>query len=143
MPNVGFETQGGGRGVYTSTVWHKAMAYSVPMLPSKQHKGLVNMVMMVRILGDLSPDGVGVLFPATATTPWQAGPKAKAYWGYDTCHCQSIPKWIVVDRHVFSEDLVKINELGITRERTSAMLATLLAREVFAKQCRGICDGVH
>ena len=46
-------------------------------------------------------------------------------------------------RHVFAEDLVDIWQLCITRKRSNAMLATLLEREYSAKQCRGICDGVH
>ena len=139
---IGFETAGGGRGVYTSADWNKAMAYSVPMYVSNEHRGVVKMVMMVRVPGDLSPDGVGVCFPALKTLPWKPGQKAKAWWGYDGPHLQEMPKWIVVDRHNFADDLAAARGTALTAGMFEQLRALPHDADV-AGSCRSICTGLH
>ena len=89
-----FETDGGGRGVYTSQSFCKARDFAVPLVIG-EGKYLAKFVLLVAIPGDLSDDGVGVNFNAQ---------RSGALW---QTHELKLPPWVCIPRNVVAESLAE------------------------------------
>ena len=83
-----FETDGAGRGVYTTQDFAKASHYAAPLLMNGQ---LVKFVVLCAIPGDLSDRGVAVNFKTKcATNLWQGEEK--------------LDHWTRIPKHIVAED---------------------------------------
>jgi hypothetical protein len=89
--SAAFETDGAGRGVYTTQDFVKASHYAAPLLMERQ---LIKFVLLCAIPGDLSDRGVAVNFRSScATNLWQGGKK--------------LDHWTRIPKHIVAEDAAK------------------------------------